>query len=35
MNFAELIPLEHPRYVMQYKLKPKAEYINKYLQALR
>ncbi len=30
--FKEIIPLEHPRYVMQYKLKTKHEYITKYLQ---
>ncbi len=31
--FKKLIPLEHPRFVMQYKLKSKKEYIDKYLQA--
>ncbi len=33
--FREVIPLEHPRYVMQYKSKSKREYIDKYLSALR
>lgn len=32
--FNELIPLEHPRYIMQYKLKSKAEYVTKYLRNL-
>jgi hypothetical protein len=32
--FKELIPLEHPRFVMQYKSKSKLEYIEKYLGAL-
>ncbi len=31
--FKELIALEHPRFVMQYKSKLKLEYIDKYLQA--
>lgn len=29
--FKEIIPLEHPRYIMQYKNKFKADYINDYL----
>jgi len=33
--FQEIIPLEHPRYVMQYKLKNKSYYIDKYLETLR
>ncbi len=33
--FDRLIPLEHPRYVMQYKSKQKQFYIDKYLQALQ
>lgn len=33
--FKKLIPLEHPRYIMQYKLKQKDEYIEKYLITLR
>lgn len=31
--FNQIIPLEHPRYIMQYKLKRKEEYIRKYLEA--
>ncbi len=31
--FEEIIPLEHPRYIMQYKSKMKEEYIDAYLQA--
>lgn len=33
--FKEIIALEHPRFVMQYKSKLKQEYINKYIQAFR
>ena len=32
--FKEIIPLEHPRYIMQYKQKQKSQYINKYVDAL-
>ena len=32
--FETIIPLEHPRYIMQYDLKHKSEYIKKYLRAL-
>lgn len=32
--FGTIIPLEHPRYVMQYKLKHQEEYIRKYLYEL-
>lgn len=32
--FREIISLEHPRYIMQYKLKDKMGYIKKYLDAL-
>jgi hypothetical protein len=32
--FEELIPLEHPRYIMQYKQKKKQDYIDDYLQKL-
>ncbi len=32
--FKEIIALEHPRFVMQYKSKFKQEYISKYIQAL-
>jgi len=33
--FGKIITLEHPRYIMQYKLKSKQEYIDKYMQVLR
>ncbi len=33
--FKEIIPLEHPRFVMQYRSKQKEVYINKYINALR
>ena len=32
--FKDVIPLEHPRYIMQYKLKAKDQYINKFLNVL-
>ena len=32
--FGEVLPLEHPRYVMQYKSKAKDSYIDKYLRLL-
>ncbi len=32
--FRKLIPLEHPRYIMQYKSKQKHLYIDKYIEAL-
>jgi hypothetical protein len=32
--FGEVVPLEHPRYVMQYKSKTKDSYIDKYLRNL-
>lgn len=31
--FGEIITLEHPRYIMQYKLKSKQQYIDKYIEA--
>lgn len=31
--FRKIVPLEHPRYIMQYKSKSKQLYIDKYLQA--
>ena len=31
--FEEIIPLSHPRFVMQYRLKRKDEYIRQYLDA--
>ena len=33
--FNKIIPLEHPRYVMQYKTKLKQEYIDKYIKEFR
>lgn len=30
--FETIVPLEHPRFIMQYKAKKKEEYINKYLE---
>ncbi len=33
--FGKLIPLEHPRFIMQYRSKQKQHYIDKYLEALR
>ena len=32
--FDEIIPLEHPRFIMQYNSKHKDEYFEKYLTAL-
>lgn len=31
--FKEIIPLEHPRFIMQYRSKSKSEYIDKYVRA--
>jgi hypothetical protein len=33
--FGEIITLEHPRYIMQYKAKLKGEYIEKYVRRLK
>lgn len=33
--FKQIIPLEHPRFIMQYKSASKNDYIKKYLDALR
>lgn len=33
--FQHIIPLEHPRYIMQYKSKKKQFYIDKYLEVLK
>ena len=33
--FRQIIPLEHPRYIMQYRLKQKRAYIDNYLSLLR
>lgn len=30
--FEKIIPLEHPRFIIQYKSKQKTEYINKYIE---
>lgn len=32
--FKRIVPLEHPRFIMQYKSKHKQEYIDKYLKVL-
>jgi hypothetical protein len=33
--FGKIIPLEHPRFIMQYKSKKKHEYIAKYIEEFR
>jgi len=33
--FEKIVPLPHPRFIMQYKLKKKAEYIQQYITALQ
>jgi len=33
--FRRIIPLEHPRYVMQYKTKDKERYVEDYLGKLK
>jgi hypothetical protein len=33
--FDRIIPLEHPRFIMQYRSKQKAEFINKYVEEFR
>lgn len=33
--FDRIVPLEHPRYIMQYKSKQKELYISKYIEELR
>jgi len=33
--FGKIVPLDHPRFVMQYRLKQKQEYIKKYLKNLK
>ena len=33
--FDEIVPLSHPRFIMQYRLKKKQDYIDYYLQQLR
>ena len=32
--FTNLVTLEHPRYIMQYQLKAKSDFIDKYLEVL-
>lgn len=32
--FKEIVPLEHPRYIMQYNYKSKEQYLKKYLKEL-
>ncbi len=32
--FSRIVPLEHPRYIMQYKSRQKQQYISKYIEAL-
>lgn len=32
--FKKVIPLEHPRYIIQYKMKSKDQYITKYIMSL-
>jgi hypothetical protein len=33
--FKKIVPLEHPRYIMQYRSKEKQEYIAKYIEEFR
>ncbi len=33
--FNQIVPLEHPRFIMQYRSKQKDRYIDKYLQVLK
>jgi hypothetical protein len=33
--FGELVPLPHPRFIMQYRRKQKEKYIDQYLSALK
>jgi hypothetical protein len=33
--FRNIIALEHPRYIMQYRIKSKEEFIQKYLDLMR
>ena len=33
--FGEIVPLEHPRFIMQYNSKDKEKYLQKYLQVLK
>jgi hypothetical protein len=33
--FGQIIPLPHPRFIMQYRRKKRADYVNLYLEALK
>lgn len=33
--FENIVPLDHPRFIMQYRLKKKNDYVEKYLDCLR
>ncbi|MCE5348175.1 MAG: DUF4918 family protein [Bacteroidales bacterium] len=33
--FKKLVPLEHPRFIMQYKSKSRQEYVDKYINAFK
>lgn len=33
--FKSILPLKHPRWVMQYRLKSKSDYINEYVETLK
>lgn len=33
--FDKIVPLDHPRFIMQYRLKKKSEYVKKYVAAFR
>ena len=33
--FREIVPLSHPRFIMQYKLKTKADYVDQYLKSFQ
>ncbi len=33
--FGSIVPLSHPRFIMQYKLKQKQDYIHQYIQKLK
>lgn len=35
LYFRKVVPLEHPRFIMQYRLKQKENYIKKYLTVLK
>ncbi len=33
--FGEIVPLSHPRFIMQYKIKTRQDYINSYIQSFQ